>query len=266
METYLNNQTRYLLVTGILLAGIIGVMMLPAIPQDPAYHDFGAALPVFGIPNFWNVASNIPFAIVGVIGLAGVFHRLNIVGAPRRIADLMYVAFSAGVLLTAFGSSYYHWQPANQTLVWDRLPMTVAFASLLCLVLWHYGAPRFAAFLFAPLLAVGVWSVAYWASTELAGEGDLRPYALVQFLPLLILPFIIHGRQSAELPGRYLWMALGWYVVAKLFEGFDGWFAETWVVIGGHPFKHVFAAFATFCIVLAYIKSTPGKRTDVPAR
>lgn len=233
----MHNRTRYPLIIGIVLLGVIGVMMLPAIPQDPGYHAFGAPLSVSGIPNFWNVVSNIPFAIVGLTGLAALFYRRRVIGAPWRIADLMYAGFSVGVLLTAFGSSYYHWRPVNQTLVWDRLPMTISFMSLLCLVVYHFESRRLAAYLFAPLLAVGFWSVAYWASSEAAGAGDLRPYALVQFLPLLVLPLIIHGRQSADFPRRYLWMALG-----------------------GHPFKYVFAAFATFCVVLSYIKSTGEKQ------
>lgn len=252
----MHNRIRLALIIGIVLVAVIGVLMLPAIPQDPRYHEFGAPLRIFGIPNFWNVVSNIPFAIIGIMGLAAVFYRLAVIRVPVRSVDLMYAAFAVGILLTAFGSSYYHWQPTNQTLVWDRLPMTVSFMSLFCLVLYHFESPRIATVLFAPLLAVGIGSVIYWSRSEAAGAGDLRPYALVQFLPLLVLPFIIYRRSSPDFPRRYLWMALGGYAAAKLFEGFDVWLADTLSVIGGHPLKHVFAAFATLFIVLAYVKST----------
>ena len=40
-----------------------------------------------------------------------------------------------GVGLVAVGSSYYHWRPNNARLVWDRLPMTVGFMSLIAVVL-----------------------------------------------------------------------------------------------------------------------------------
>lgn len=251
----MNNKTRYILIAGITLASIIGVWLLPPIPQDPAYHDFAVPLQVAGIPNFWNVVSNVPFVIVGVAGLLAVFYRLTCRGTKGRIVDLMYAVFFAGVLLTALGSSYYHWQPSNQSLVWDRLPMTLSFMSLFCMVVYHFESPRVATTLFVPLLVIGVWSVMYWSSSEASGTGDLRPYALVQFLPLIVLPFIIYGRNAPDLPRRYLWMALGWYAVAKLLEGLDGWIANALVVIGGHPFKHVFAAFATACIVTVYARS-----------
>ncbi|MGH7060975.1 MAG: hypothetical protein ACREFH_11345, partial [Stellaceae bacterium] len=91
-------------------ASLAGLLLLPAIPQDPAYHLFADARSLFGIPNFWNVVSNLPFIAVGAVGLA----RFR--GNPAEI-----VLFS-GFLLTGIGSSYYHWDPNDGTLFWDRLP------------------------------------------------------------------------------------------------------------------------------------------------
>lgn len=136
--------------------------------------------------------------------------------------------------------------------------MTLSFMSLFCVVVYHYESPRVAALLFAPLLAAGLWSVVYWAHSESLGAGDLRPYALVQFLPILALPLIIHGRNAPDLPRRCLWTVLGWYVAAKLFEGLDGRIADGLAVVGGHPFKHVFAALATAWIAMAYAGSASG--------
>lgn len=249
-----NNGTRWRRLAGVTLIAVVGAGSSPRIPQNPAYHDFAAPLRIVGIPNFWNVVSNVPFAVVGILGLLAVFKRMT-AGVRARSVDGMYAVFFAGVFLTAFGSSYYHWQPSNASLVWDRLPMTLAFMSLFCVVVYHYESPRLAAILFAPLLAAGVGSVFYWAHSETIGAGDLRPYALVQFLPILLLPLIIYGRDAEDLPRRCLWTALGGYVVAKLFEALDEWVAAGLVVIGGHPFKHVFAALAILCIVGAYIKS-----------
>jgi hypothetical protein len=254
----MNNNTRWLLLAGITLIAVAGAWLLPPIPQNPAYHDFAAPLRIAGIPNFWNIVSNAPFAMVGVAGLLAVFKRMTVAGGRARSVDWMYAVFFVGVFFTAFGSSYYHWQPSNQSLVWDRLPMTLAFMSLFCMVVHHYESPRVAVILFAPLLAVGAGSVLYWAHSEAMGAGDLRPYALVQFLPILLLPLIIHGRNAADLPRRRLWTVLGWYAIAKLFEGLDGWIAAGLVAIGGHPFKHVFAALATWWIVMAYAGSMAG--------
>ena len=38
--------------------------------------------------------------------------------------------FFLGLFLTGFGSGYYHWEPTNDTLVLDRLPMTILFAGV----------------------------------------------------------------------------------------------------------------------------------------
>ena len=40
----------------------------PAIPQPAEYHDFADQRGLAGIPHFWNVVSNLPFAIIGLVG------------------------------------------------------------------------------------------------------------------------------------------------------------------------------------------------------
>jgi len=43
--------------------------LLPPIPQNPLYHSFADQRTIWGVPNFWNVVSNLPFLAVAVIGL-----------------------------------------------------------------------------------------------------------------------------------------------------------------------------------------------------
>ena len=40
-----------------------------------------------------------------------------------------------GIALTGFGSSYYHWDPNDRTLFWDRLPMALSFMAILAIVI-----------------------------------------------------------------------------------------------------------------------------------
>src|SRR6202040_798655 len=107
---------------GLMAASLGGLLLLSPIPQDQSYHQFADQRAIFGIPNFWNVVSNIPFLAVGAAGLRR-FHD-----------DAATVVFFLGVFLTGIGSSYYHWDPNDSTLFWDRLPMTLSFAALLALV------------------------------------------------------------------------------------------------------------------------------------
>src|SRR5215813_11975550 len=122
-----------LLFSGLTVVSLAGLPLVPSIPQDQSYHQFADARTIFGIPNFWNVVSNLPFLAVAVLGLAA----LSSPSASGSVDSLrgVYATFFLGSALIALGSSYYHLRPSYATLVWDRLPMTVGFMSFFALVL-----------------------------------------------------------------------------------------------------------------------------------
>ncbi len=217
---------------------ITGVFQLDPIAQDPAYHDFTGKRAFLGVPNFWNVVTNLPFLIAGAFGLA----RLQALAAPELRAH--YVAFCVAVALVAFGSAWYHLAPSNPTLVWDRLPMTAAFMVLFSAIVadrvsWFAGRA-----LLWPLVTAGIASIAWWIRTETAGQGDLRPYALVQFLPMLLVPMILLLWRENALSTRRLWLAFGAYGTAKLAELLDY-----------HAMKHLLAALAAWWIIRSFQRS-----------
>ena len=72
------------------------MLLVPPITQDQSYHQFADQRTPFGIPNFWNVISNLPFIAVGAAGLRRFHH------------DPATVVLFLGIFLTGFGSSYYH--------------------------------------------------------------------------------------------------------------------------------------------------------------
>lgn len=228
------------------------------VPQDPAYHRFADARTILGVPNFWNVMSNLAFLVVG---LAGIAQSAN---APVRSTGLTpeYRVFFAGVALTAFGSAYYHLAPSNATLVWDRLPMTVAFAGLVGLLHGLYVSRRHAHAATVAWLALGVLAVAYWAITEAGGTGDLRPYAIVQFAPLVALPLFLLDRRRRIVLNRYFWFLAACYAAAKLAEHFDH---EVFALLkfGGHSLKHLFAALGAMGLVAA-LPHTPVQTPTQP--
>jgi hypothetical protein len=215
-------------------------LLTSAVPQDPAYHEFIDFRVLLGVPNFWNVFSNLPFLIVGVAGLAFVKRNADKVCVPTN--EMAYYVFFIGILLTAFGSSYYHLAPSNETLLWDRLPMTIGFAGLVTIIVAEFVSARAARMLLLPLLIVGFASVEYWAWTESRGVGDLRPYAIVQFLPMLIIPVILLTHKPVIGEARYFWWMLAFYVLAKLLEFFDADVFAVGNLISGHSLKHVAAA------------------------
>src|SRR5215831_20622343 len=63
-------QNRPLLaLLGLTAISLAGLLLVPPIPQDQSYHQFADQRILLGIPHFWNVVSNLPFVLVGAIGL-----------------------------------------------------------------------------------------------------------------------------------------------------------------------------------------------------
>jgi predicted membrane channel-forming protein YqfA (hemolysin III family) len=237
-------------VTALTLAA---VFLVSPIPQDPAYHNFADKRFLCGTPNFWNVFSNLSFLVIGAFGLARLSHLQP---AASRVG---YIVFCAGVVLVAFGSAYYHYAPDTQTLVWDRLPMTVAFMALFAMVIRDRVSERLGERLFWPLIVVGIASIAYWHWTETQGRGDLRVYGLVQFLPILQIPLMLLTSPGRGLRSAWLWATLATYGLSKLAEYFDYGIYEATGLLSGHTIKHLLASFAVLWAIFAFLRPRPSR-------
>jgi Ceramidase len=229
---------------------------VPPIPQDPAYHRFADGRTLLGVPNALNVLSNVPFTVVGILGIAGLLgsRRISFVDPTERRA---YIVFFVGVLFTGLGSAYYHLAPDNDRLVWDRLPMTVAFTALLAAVVTERVGVREGTRLLVPFVAVGVGSVLLWDLSERAGAGDLRLYALVQFLPLLIVPVLMGLYSSRYTRGADIVGVVVLYGLAKILELGDIVVLGLGHLVSGHTLKHLSAAAAAWWVQRMLTKRTP---------
>jgi hypothetical protein len=238
-------------IVGLGLVALVAVTLLPPIPQDPAYHDFADRRRLLGIPNALNVLSNVPFVLVGALGWTFLLRQ----GRPRADDPVTeswersaFGILFAGIGLTGFGSAYYHLAPGNVTLFWDRLPLTIVFMSLFAVVIAERIGLAAGRRLLPLLLLVGAGSVLYWLLGELSGAGDLRPYALVQFFPLVAIPLLLlfppRYTRGADLVG-----ALAWYALAKLFELLDARIFAAGGLVSGHTLKHLAAAVAMYWIL-----------------
>jgi hypothetical protein len=226
------------------IIAFVGVFFIQSIAQDLSYHNFVDDHSIFDIPNFWNVASNIPFLIVGVLGLWQ-FKRFILIENMRIAYWLLFF----GLIMVAFGSGYYHLDPNNHTLVWDRLPMTVAFMSLFVIIVSEFIDERIGKFIFFPFLFLGIGSVLYWQWND-----DLRFYALVQFLPIILMPIIIFKYTSkfSKVFG-YWWLLLA-YVLAKVFEYYDSQIFNLCAgIMSGHSMKHFIAALGMYILLRSYL-------------
>jgi len=250
----------------IALVATVAVFFYPPIPQDPAYHLFADSRALWGVPNFWNVVSNVPFIAFGFIGILLVSKR----APPAGLADLRsaYLVFFVGISLIGFGSIYYHLTPSTDRLVWDRLPMTISFMAFFSVTLGEHISPRIGHSLLWPLVAMGVGSVMFWYWGEVRGTGDLRPYALVQFLPMLLIPVVLLLFQSAIRPTGWMWAILLTYSLSKLAELGDPVIFQGLGWISGHSLKHLIASLGALLFLRGLWsagRSNPSPRSKGPA-
>ncbi len=217
-------------------------LMLSQTPfgQNPEYHNFADRRAFFGFPNFLDVATNIAFLFVGIAGLSVCFRKHS------GNAQNAWIVLFAGVALVSFGSAYYHWNPNNQALFWDRLPMTIGFMGLFAALIGEYISERLGVFVLIPALLLGFSSVIYWHWFD-----DLRFYIWIQLIPLLTIPLVMILYSPRYSHQWMLLASLGWYVLAKFTEVFDKEiFGLSQNLVSGHMIKHLLSALGCLIIVL----------------
>lgn len=239
------------LVPALLTAALAGLAwMLPPIPQPPAYHHFADQRACLGLPNCLDTSSNALFFLAGAAGL------VFLADAParrrafiRQAEALPYALFFLATLLVGLASTYYHLAPDNGRLVWDRAAIALALMAWFAAILGERVSLRAGLCLLPPLLVFGVASVAYWSWSEAAGRGDLRPYALMQILPMLLTPLLLRLYPPRYSNGRDILLVIGLYVLALLCDKNDHpIFALTNGAISGHTIKHLVAALAVLWV------------------
>lgn len=237
----INRYWREISIVVVVALSLLAIVVAGPIAQSPGYNDFADTRAIAGIPNFANVVSNIFFLVFGFIGL------LFSVGPRRSGASRSWTVFFIGVTLVSVGSGYYHADPQDARLLWDRLPMTVAFMGLFSALLDEHIKPGLERSLLLPALLVGIASVIWWAVT-----GDLRFYVWVQLAPFLTILCAVAMFPPKFTHRAYLLYGLGTYGLAKIAELYDEQlYALTSQSISGHSVKHVLASVsAVFIFVM----------------
>ena len=231
---------RHAILVVIIFGSLLWMLSLEPIAQIAEYHSFADTRKIIGIPNCFDVVSNLPFLAIGILGLR--FCMRKDLGAVRVAWTVLFV----GVGLVGVGSAYYHLAPTNESLVWDRLPMTIGFMGLFVALLGEYVDHRLATLLLVPAVMIGLATVLYWHWTD-----DLRPYYWIQLVPLLTIPAVMVLFRSDYSHQWLLVFGLGWYVLAKVTELYDlSIFRNAQELISGHSIKHLLAAVGCYSILL----------------
>jgi len=234
-----------LAITGV---SLILIFWIPPVRQDLAFHNFADARSLIGIPNAGNILSNIPFLVIGVYGI------VVVLGSSQPFSiRVIYTMLFIGVILTGFGSAYYHWHPDNDRLVCDRMPMTIVFMSFLSAIIAEVVSRPVGVRLLLPLVALGIASVLWWRYTEATGKGDLRLYFWVQFYPMFAIPMLLllyYTPIIKRIIPSLVWI-VAWYAAAKVLEQLDYQIFHV-VLVSGHTLKHLAAAASTGYFVHLY--------------
>ncbi len=233
------------------------------IPQPLAYHNFAERRTLLGIPHIGDVVSNLAYLAAALMGLSFVFCRKGLATLATLEDRLPYIVFFVGVGAVGIGSTYYHLNPNNQTLFWDRLPMTVAFTSILAAFIGDRIHAKAGAFLVLPsVLILGAASLLFWHIGEANGQGDLRFYFLVQATTIISIPLICLLFPGRHTSGKYVVYMLVLYGLGiaceqldvRIFEILDG-------AVSGHTIKHILTASAIYMVV-PMLQNAPHRSTS----
>jgi len=227
----------------------------PAVAQPGEYFQFADQRAWLGIPNAADVLSNLAFVAVGLLGLYRLQRGRPV---PDPVARLSLNVFFLGLFLTGFGSAYFHWNPTNETLVGDRLPMTVVFAGVFGAMLAERISSRSGLAVLLLMLVVGPASVLYWKAT-----GDLSLYAVIQFggMAAILLLLSLTARGHDPFPW---WALIAWYGFAKIMEFGDVFvWNATRELFAGHMLKHLSAALGGLAVANALRRPASTPRVPV---
>ncbi len=262
-----NLERRAIGFLSLLFLGCLAVVVfaLKPIAQPLEYHQFADIRGCFGIANCGDVLSNVGFALAGVYGLCVVLFDKSLFRPDQRTLKNLFLLFFSAVTAVSIGSTYYHLDPDNVRLFWDRLPITLAFLALFPAILADRINAKSGVYIAAAAIPAGVGALLYWLWSEMAGAGDLRFYGLVQAYPLLCLvlvPWLLPEARFSQT--RFIYSMVGLYGVAKVLELFDEQVLTlTGQFISGHSMKHLVAAAACLVVVPMIRAGAKASRQDL---
>ena len=149
------------------------------------------------------------------------------------------------MLLTFAGSIWFHLDPNDSTLLWDRLGMSVVIGSCISLMIHDMWDKNLAGKIHIPILVMSIVSVLWWPVFD-----DLRIYFIVKHQPFVIFPLLIFfGHKTYDLISGYYW-ALSLFILATFFEFTDQLIFDLTGFISGHTLKHIAAGIGLWLLMI----------------
>lgn len=243
----LGRRCALAILAALTLAMVVGLLAWGPVPLAASAHQYADQRRWLGLPQAINVIVNLPLLLVGLWGWHAT--RSSAWPLPLRLSWMGFHACVAGGSLIA---AAYHVAPGDIAYVLAQIVMSAAFVLLTLGMLAERVNTRFGT---KPGLAVLVVLAVATAAAFAAGDGgpgsiDLRPFLLLQLLPVLLIPAGALSLPGTHTHGTDWLLMLVAYAAAKAFDLADGGiFAATgWV--SGHTLMHL--SLAGVAAVLAY--------------
>lgn len=246
------NQISFFL---LLIISTAGLFIISPITQNPAYHHFADQRILCGVPHPGDVLSNLGFILAGI----AVFWQARKQSPLYEFQQFLFYFFCLSCVALGFGSAYYHWNPNNTTLIWDRMTMVFGFSVIFmdALIRYRVSSLKMVASKFSVCFFLFCGSVLYWQFSN-----RLEPYVLVQFFTLLLV-LVLSVLNFKNTRGTALFYFVGVYAIAKILEYYD---VQVWILlhetVSGHTLKHLAYAVALYLFGIHMKKGEVLKNTS----
>ena len=256
MTDALGRRCALVILTALTLATVVGLLAWGPVPLDASAHEYADQRRWFGLPHAVNVLANLPLLLVGIWGWRTT-RASAWPAAVRRPWQAFHLCVAGGSLIAAA----YHVAPNNAGFVLSQIALSAAFALLTFGMLAERVNPRFGSN--AGQATVGVIVVASLGAVLFgAGSGgsiDLRPFLLLQLLPVLLIPAGALGLPGAHTASSDWLLMLVAYAAAKAFDFADVQIFAATGWISGHALMHI--SLAAVAGRLAYRAATAPSAT-----
>ncbi len=235
------SKSEIFFLTGLIILLLLAIF-LPSIAQDQNYHNFADQRTLFGVKNALDTLSNLAFIIVGLFGLFNFYNNQYI--KISNSFSVLLTLFFISIILTGVASFYYHLNPNDFTLVFDRLALTLVFTFILAMLATVKISERSGFHTLAELIILAPLSVLIWNY-----NGNLTPYVVLQFggIILIILTLLFSKTQKQSPCFTSLIILYGFAKVAEFYDGQI--FNLSQNLISGHTLKHLIAALAVLIFI-----------------
>ncbi|XP_059641705.1 uncharacterized protein LOC132283716 isoform X2 [Cornus florida] len=197
---------------GAFLIWFLLMLGTPKISHSPKHHLFSDMRNFLGVPNTLNVITNFPFLIIGVLGFVLCLqHSFFVISLRGEIWG--WAIFYAGIASMAFGSAYYHLKPDDSRVLWDTLPMMIAFSGLFASLVFERVGVRIGFTCLFALLLLALISIACERNFN-----DLRWCMMFQLIPCIGIPCMAFLYPPKYTHSRYWHCATDWVNLKSVHE------------------------------------------------